>query len=80
MKQIVYLGKTHGYVTPEDQADFLMKFGHLEGVNGNSKLYTYNGSGFRVIIIQGKVAQIIKMSEYEIRTMASCSKLKFGDF
>lgn len=80
MKKVVFLEKTNGYVTPEKQAEFLGKHGHLEAILKDGKLYTYNGAGFRVIIIQGKVVQIIKMSEYEIRTMASCANLKFGNF
>ena len=72
--------KNNGYITPEQQADFLSKHGHLEAILKDGKLYTYNGCGFRVIIVQDKVVQIIKMSEYEVRTMASCSKVKFGDF
>lgn len=80
MKKILFIEKTHGYTTPEQQANFLGKHGHLEAVLKDGKLYTYNGCGFRVIIVQDKVVQIIKMSEHEVRTMAACSKVKFGDF
>ena len=78
----------NGYITPERQADFLSKHAHLEGILGvdsdigcmTSKYYTYNGGGFKVIHINGKVAQVNRISEDEAKTIVSCARLKFGGF
>lgn len=70
----------NGYITPERQADFLSKHAHLEGIIGMVKYYTFRGQGFKVIHVNGKVAQINKMSEAEIKKIISCAKLKFGGF
>ena len=70
----------NGYVTPERQAEFLAKNGHLEGIIGYVKYYTFRGQGFKVIHVNGKVAQINKMPEDEVKRIVSCSKLKFGGF
>lgn len=72
--------KTNGYVTPERQAEFLSKHAHLEGIIGMVKYYTFRGQGFKVIHVNGKVAQINKMSEAEVKRIVSCAKLKFGGF
>lgn len=70
----------NGYVTPERQAEFLAKNGHLEGIIGYVKYYTFRGQGFKVIHVNGKVAQINKMPEDEVKRIVRCSKLKFGGF
>lgn len=70
----------NGYVTPERQAEFLAKNGHLEGIIGYVKYYTFRGQGFKIIYVNGKVAQINKMPEDEVKRIVSCSKLKFGGF
>ena len=80
MKQVVFIGKMNGYITPERQAEFLKRHGHLEGIIGNERYYTYNGGGFKVITVAGKVAQINKINPDEIKLIMSCSKLKFGGF
>ena len=38
------------------------------------------GKAFKVILYGGKAVQIIKTTEEEAETMASCSKLDFGGF
>ena len=85
MKQVVFIGKMNGYVTPEKQAEFLKRHGHLEGIVtegfvGLAKYYTYNGGGFKVTYVGGQVAQVDKMDADEIKRIVSCSKLKFGGF
>ncbi len=70
----------NGYITPERQAEFLSKHGHLEGIIGMVKYYTFRGQGFKVIHVAGKVAQINKMPEDEVKRIIACSKLKFGGF
>ena len=80
MKQVVYIGKMNGYITPERQAEFLKRHGHLEGIINDVKYYTYNGGGFKVIYVGGQVAQIDKINPDEIKLIISCSKLKFGGF
>lgn len=86
MKQVVFIGKMNGYVTPEAQAEFLTKHAHLEGIvpfdalDGNVKYYTYNGQGFKVICVDGKAIQINKMDADEVKRIVSCSKIKFGGF
>lgn len=70
----------NGYVTPERQAEFLAKNAHLEGIIGYVKYYTFRGQGFKVIHVAGKVAQINKISEDEVKRIVRCSKLKFGGF
>ncbi len=70
----------NGYVTPERQAEFLAKNAHLEGIIGYVKYYTFRGQGFKVIHVNGKVAQINKISEDEVKRIVRCSKLKFGGF
>lgn len=80
MKQIVFLKKFNNYVTPENQADFLSKYGHLEGIIGDSKYYTHNEAAYRVICVGGKAVQIIKMNKPEVMRILSCANLKFGDF
>ena len=88
MKQVVFIGKMNGYITPEKQAEFLSKHGHLEGILGvdsdigclTTKYYTYNGGGFKVIYVGGQVAQVDRMDADEIKRIVSCSKLKFGGF
>ena len=78
-----------GAITPEMQAEFLAKYAHLIGIVGTDKYYAYehNASGnklsdkaFRVIFVDGKPVQVIKMSKKEAETMVKCSNLKFGDF
>ena len=80
MKKVVFIGRDNGYITPERQADFLSKHAHLEGIIGMVKYYTFRGQGFKVIHVNGKVAQINKMSEDEVKKIISCAKLKFGGF
>ena len=80
MKQVVYIGKMNGYITPERQAEFLKRHAHLEGIVGSVKYYTYNGAGFKVTYVGGQVAQIDKINPDEIKLIISCSKLKFGGF
>lgn len=86
MKQVVFIGKERGCLTPEAQAEFLSKHAHLEGIarmtalNGVSKYYTYNGEGFRVMVIDDKVVQINKMDADEVKRIVSCAKLDFGGF
>lgn len=78
--------RENGAVTPEAQAEYLARHGHLEGIvrmtslNGVSKYYTYNGNGFRVMVIDDKVVHVNKMSEDEVKRVVSCSKIKFGGF
>lgn len=80
MKKVVFIGKEKGCITPEAQAEFLSKHAHLEGIIGMVKYYTYRGQGFKVIHVAGKVAQVNKMSEAEVKRIVSCAKLKFGGF
>ena len=88
MKQVVFIGKEKGCLTPQAQAEFLAKHGHLEGILGvdsdigcmTSKYYTYNGGGFKVISVGGQVAQVDKMDADEVKRIASCAKLDFGGF
>lgn len=80
MKKVVFIGRDNGYITPERQAEFLSKHGHLEGIIGMVKYYTFRGQGFKVIHVNGKVAQVNKMSEDEAKTIVSCARLKFGGF
>lgn len=80
MKKVVFIGRDNGYITPERQAEFLRRHGHLECISEGSKYYTYDGSGFKVIMVGKRVAQIIKMSEDEVKRIASCTKLDFGGF
>ena len=88
MKKVIFIGKVNGYATPERQADFLSKHGHLEGILGvdsdigcmTSKYYTYNGAGFKVIYVGGHVAQVDRINPHEIKTILACSGLKFGGF
>lgn len=75
------------YITPQKQAEFLARHGHLEGIiipKGRAhvmeKYFTFRGQGFRVIYVENAVAQIIKMKEDEIKRIIACSKLKFGGF
>lgn len=80
MKQVVYIGKTNGYVTPERQAEFLKRHAHLEIIINDVKYYTYNGGGFKVTYVGGQVAQVDKMDADEIKRIVSCAKIKFGGF
>lgn len=80
MKQVVFIGKMNGYITPEKQAEFLKRHAHLECIVGPVKYYTYNGGGFKVIHVGGQVAQVDKMDAGEIKRLSSCSKIKFGGF
>lgn len=80
MKKVVYILKENGYITPERQADFLAHHGHLEGIVGSVKYYTYNGGGFKVTYVGGQVAQIDKINPNEIKLIINCSKIKFGGF
>lgn len=80
MKQVVFIGKMNGYITPERQAEFLKRHGHLEGIIGNERYYTYNGAGFKVIYVGGHVAQVDRINPHEIKTILACSGLKFGGF
>ena len=80
MKEIIFIGKMNGYATPERQAEFLSKHGHLEGIAGSVKYYTYNGAGFKVIYVGGHVAQVDRINPHEIKTILACSGLKFGGF
>lgn len=75
------------YVTIEKQADFLAKYGHLEGIilsksmaHVMEKYFTFRGQGFRIIYYENRAIQIIKMKEDEIKRIIACSKLKFGGF
>ena len=77
MKKVVFIGRDNGYITPERQAEFLSK---LEGIIGMVKYYTFRGQGFKVIHVAGKVAQINKMPEDEVKRIVSCAKIKFGGF
>ena len=70
----------NGYVTPERQADYLSKHGHLEGIIGNVSIYTFRGAGFKVIHVGGQVAQIIRIPEADAKMLVKCSELKFGGF
>ena len=77
----------NNYVTPEKQADFLAKNGHLEGIiishhnrSNIEKLFTFRGRGFRVIIMGNAVVQIIATSEDEIKLRLACANIKFGGF
>ena len=78
-KEIIGL-RNNGYVTPEKQAEFLSKYGHLEFIVDGVKYYSYKDNGFKVINIGGKVVQIVKISKKEIGLIESCSKVKFGGF
>ena len=84
MKKVVFLGKTNGYVTPEQQGNFLRKYGHLEVILKDamvtSKYYIYEGVGFKVMCVDDKIVQINRMDADEVKRIASCSKVKFGDF
>lgn len=80
MKQVVFIGKINGYITPEKQAEFLKRHAHLEIIINGVKYYTYNGGGFKVTYVGGQVAQVDKMDAGEIKRIASCSKLNFGGF
>ena len=86
MKQVVFIGKERGCLTPEAQAEFLSKHAHLEGIvpfdalDGNVKYYTYNGQGFKVICVDGKAIQINKIDADEVKRIVSCAKLDFGGF
>ena len=87
MKKIILIEKCfrtpesmNRYITPEKQSDFLKKHGHLEGVVGCNHYYTSKEGGYRVIILDGKAVQIIRMSKPEVLRIVSCANLKFGDF
>lgn len=80
MKEIIYIRREKGFTTPEMQAEYLRRHGHLECISEGSKYYTYDGSGYKVIMVGKRVAQIIKMSEDEVKRIASCAKLDFGGF
>ena len=80
MKQIVFLKKINGYTTPESEAGFLRKYGHLECAIDDSKYYTYKDDGFRVIHVAGQPVQIIKMTKQEVLRIKACANIKFGDF
>lgn len=80
MKQVVFIGKEKGYITPERQAEFLSRHGHLEGIDGSVKYYTYNGGGFKVIHVGGQVAQVEKINPDDIKLILRCSEIKFGGF
>ena len=78
-----------GIITPEVQAEFLKKYAHLIGIIGEDKYYVYDhkpvshelsDKAFRVIHVNGKPVQIIKMSKEEAETLVKCSNLKLGDF
>lgn len=69
-----------GCVTPEMQAEYLSLYGHFIGKVGNEKYYTAFNSGYRVIFVDGKAVQVIKMTPVDAETMVSCSSLKFGKF
>lgn len=86
MKKVVFIGKEKGCITPQAQAEFLAKHGHLEGIvnmtsmSGKVKYYTYNGDGFKVICVDGKAVQVNQMDADEVKKIVSCAKLKFGGF
>ena len=80
MKKVVYVWKENGYITPEKQAEYLARHGHLEGIIGMVKYYTYRGQGYKVIYVAGKVAQVNKMDADEVKKIVSCAKIKFGGF
>lgn len=80
MKQVVFIGKMNGYITPERQAEFLKRHAHLEGIINDVKYYTYNGAGFKVTYVGGQVAQVDKINPDDIKLILRCSELKFGGF
>ena len=80
MKQVVFIGKERGCLTPEAQAEFLSKHAHLEGFIGMVKYYTYRGQGYKVIYVAGMVAQVNKMDADDVKRIVSCAKIKFGGF
>ena len=79
----------NGYITTEKQAEFLERHGHLEAIikpkmkiraSQLDKYFTFRGRGFHVIYIANIPVQIIRMSEDEVKRIASCAKIKFGGF
>lgn len=80
MKKVVFIGKTNGYITPANQAEFLKRHAHLECIIDGAKYYTYNGAGFKVFYVGNQVAQIDKINPDEITLLMRCSELKFGGF
>ena len=70
----------HGCVTPESQAEFLKRYGHFLGVIENVKYYEYSNQGFRVITINGMIAQVDKIPVEYARIVMACKKIKFGGF
>ncbi len=76
--------RDNGAVTPEAQAEYLARHGHLELIRHmgatQERYFTFAGQGFKVVCVSGKVAQVIKMSERDVKMIVECSKLKFGGF
>ena len=73
-----------GVITPETQAEFLKKYGHLEEESTNyvtvSKYYTLGENGYRVLFYDKKPIQVTKMKAKEAKVMAESALLKFGGF
>ena len=73
-----------GCVTPEAQGEYLSKHGHLLGIIGEEhnfiKVYTFNGSGFKVFYANDHVVQVDKIGEDEAKIYLACSNVKFGEF
>lgn len=74
----------NGYITPEAQAEYLARHGHLELIRHmgatQERYFTFSGQGFKVVCVSGKVAQVIKMSEKDVKMIARCENIKFGGF
>lgn len=81
-------------VTPKMQADFLEKFAHCIGVvhkppqtekffvydiNMNEMSYGLEKLGFRVLYVNGEAVQVFKHTADEVKRMAACSGIKFGE-
>lgn len=72
--------RMNGYITPDNQAEFLSKHAHLLGIVGNEKFYEYNNMGFKVITIGDCVAQVMKIPVDDARMIILCKGLNFGGF
>lgn len=81
-------------VIPQMQADFLEKFAHCLGIvnrppetekffiydiNPHDMSYEIENIGFRVLYVDGKAVQVFKHTADEVKRMAACSGLKFGN-
>ena len=76
--------RDNGAVTPEAQAEYLARHGHLELIRHmgatQERYFTFSGQGFKVVCVAGKVAQVIKMPEKDVKMIARCKNIKFGGF